>query len=87
MVMYACTMTTVATAEAQAHLPELLQRSSRGERFIVVDHGKPLACLGPLPKQASRQTIKGIAARAKTFRSRLQLDSRTIKEDIANGRL
>jgi antitoxin (DNA-binding transcriptional repressor) of toxin-antitoxin stability system len=80
-------MITIATEEAETHLRELLQRSSKGECFIVVDHGEPLACLGPLPTQARRGIMKDIALRARNLRSRIQRDVTSIKEDIARGRL
>lgn len=37
-------------AYAKAHLPELVERASRGERITIVRYKKPVAELGPSPK-------------------------------------
>ncbi len=36
-------MSTVTLAEAQAHLPELLDQLQPGEEITIIDHGQPLA--------------------------------------------
>ena len=36
-------MTTVTIEEAQAQLPEIIQRLLPGEEIIITDHGQPLA--------------------------------------------
>jgi prevent-host-death family protein len=36
-------MSTVTVEEAQAHLPELLERLQPGEEMTITDHGQPLA--------------------------------------------
>jgi antitoxin (DNA-binding transcriptional repressor) of toxin-antitoxin stability system len=36
-------MPTVTLEEAQAKLPELLEKLQPGEEMIIVDHGQPLA--------------------------------------------
>jgi antitoxin (DNA-binding transcriptional repressor) of toxin-antitoxin stability system len=36
-------MPTVTPADAQAHLPELLERLRPGEEIAIAQHGKPLA--------------------------------------------
>lgn len=41
------TMTRIAVAEAKARFSELLDRASRGERFLVLRHGRPAAALVP----------------------------------------
>ena len=42
-------MTTIAVAEAKARFSELIDRASRGERFVVLRHGRPAAALVPVP--------------------------------------
>jgi prevent-host-death family protein len=39
----------VNVAEAKAHLPELIERASKGEQIVLARSGKPKAMLGPLP--------------------------------------
>ncbi len=38
-------MTTVGSYEAKTHLPALLERVEKGERFIITRRGKPIATL------------------------------------------
>ena len=43
-------MTTVSLAEAQAHLPELLERVARGEEIVITRDETPIAQVLPMPK-------------------------------------
>jgi prevent-host-death family protein len=40
-------MTAVGVYDAKTQLPDLLRRVSRGERFLVTNHGRPVAQLVP----------------------------------------
>ena len=42
-------MKTVTAAYARAHLPELLEYVSRGNRVTIERHRKPIAEIGPSP--------------------------------------
>jgi len=42
-------MISIAVAEAKARFSELIDRASRGERFLVLRHGRPAAALVPAP--------------------------------------
>ena len=44
-------MTTVGSFEAKTHLPQLLERVSRGERITITKHGRPVAMLVPPPAE------------------------------------
>lgn len=39
----------VSIADAKAHLAALVARAEAGEQIVVTRHGRPVACLGPLP--------------------------------------
>jgi len=41
----------VNIAAAKARLPELVERASGGERFVLTRNGKPKALLVPLPRK------------------------------------
>jgi prevent-host-death family protein len=41
------TMTRISVADAKAGFSALLERASRGERFLVLRHGRPMAALVP----------------------------------------
>ena len=50
-------MSTIGAYEAKTHLPALLERVERGERFTITRHGRAIARLVPLddpPQDASR---------------------------------
>jgi prevent-host-death family protein len=40
----------ISIAEAKARFASLVDRAAAGEKIIVTRNGKPVACLGPLPK-------------------------------------
>jgi prevent-host-death family protein len=40
-------MTAIGVYDAKTQLPKLLERVSRGERFIITKHGRPIAELIP----------------------------------------
>jgi prevent-host-death family protein len=45
-------MTAIGVYEAKTQLPKLLERVSRGERFIITKHGRPVAELVPAGTEA-----------------------------------
>lgn len=44
-------MSTIGAYEAKTHLPALLERVERGERFTITRHGKAIARLVPLDER------------------------------------
>lgn len=62
------TMTNIAVAEAKARFSELIDRAGRGERFLVLRHGRPAAAIVPAPPQQDEpepaRTTTGLAALA-----------------------
>ncbi len=40
-------MTAIGVYDAKTQLPKLLERVSRGERFLITKHGRPVAQLVP----------------------------------------
>jgi prevent-host-death family protein len=40
-------MTSIGVSDAKTQLPKLLDRVSRGERFLITRHGRPVAQLVP----------------------------------------
>jgi prevent-host-death family protein len=56
-------MTRISVAEAKARFSDLLERASRGERFLVLRHGRPMAALVPAAEAAApRPAPVGLAA-------------------------
>lgn len=51
-------MTRIAVAEAKARFSELIDRASRGERFLVLRHGRPAAALVPVPSDPEPEAAR-----------------------------
>ena len=51
-------MRTVSIEEAQAGLPELVDRAARGEPFVITRAGDPLVQVSPLTPPAERRPIR-----------------------------
>ena len=47
--------TSVSVAQAKSRFAALVARAEAGERIVVTRSGRPVACLGPVPR---RQPIK-----------------------------
>jgi prevent-host-death family protein len=47
--------TTVSVAQAKSRFAALVARAEAGERIVVTRSGRPVACLGPVPR---RQPIR-----------------------------
>ena len=41
-------MSEIGAYEAKTHLPKLLERVQKGERFVITRHGRPVAELTPV---------------------------------------
>jgi prevent-host-death family protein len=57
-------MTSIAVAEAKARFSELIDRASRGERFLVLRHGRPAAALVPVPSDPEPEPARAPAGLA-----------------------
>jgi prevent-host-death family protein len=57
-------VTRIALAEAKAHFSELIDRASRGERFLVLRHGRPAAALVPAPSDPEPEPVRSPAGLA-----------------------
>ncbi len=58
---------------AKTHLPELLERVQKGERFVITKHGRPVAELGPVAERDSatiRRAIEDLRALRRSLRRR-----------------
>ena len=80
-------MAEIGAYDAKTHLPKLLERVEKGERFVITRHGKPVAELRPVtPDTLSRQDA---ARRMREFMDRggrASLTAEQIKALIEEGR-
>jgi prevent-host-death family protein len=55
-------MSEIGAYEAKTHLPQLLERVRRGERFVITRHGQPVAELIPVVGRDVEQIRRAIAS-------------------------
>jgi len=54
-------MANIGAYEAKTHLPKLLERVEKGERFVITRHGKPVAELVPVTTRDTAAITRAIA--------------------------
>ena len=64
-------MTHVGSAEASAHLPQLLERVANGERILITDQGQPRAMLVP-PEVPGPQSAAEVGRQMLAYRDRVK---------------
>ncbi len=64
-------MADIGAYHAKTHLPKLLERVEKGERFVITRHGKPVAELVPVAARDPAAVAQAIAE-MRGVRQRLQ---------------
>jgi prevent-host-death family protein len=54
-------MREIGAYEAKIHLPKLLKRVEKGERFVITRHGRAVAELGPVGRRDYKAIRRAIA--------------------------
>jgi len=78
-------MEQIGAYEAKTHLPKLIERVRRGERFVITKHGTPVAALVPVGvrgKEEIRSAIEGL----RSFQESHDLGGLSVAEIIREGR-
>jgi prevent-host-death family protein len=78
-------MKSVGAYEAKTHLPRLLAKVARGERFTITRNGTPVALLIPIGGEEKMDTREVIAA-IRRFRQGRNLRGLSIRDMIQEGR-
>lgn len=78
-------MTEISAFEAKTHLPRLLERVQKGERFVISKHGHPVAELIPF-KERDSDKIRTAIDNLKAFQQTHDLGGRSVREMIEEGR-
>ncbi len=78
-------METIGAYEAKTHLPQLLKRIAKGERFTITKHGVPVATL-QAPATTSGRPVREVIGDLRKFRQRHRLNGMSIREMIDEGR-
>lgn len=76
---------SVGAYEAKTHLPQLLERVSKGERITITRHGVPVAVLVPATA-SERPDIRAAVDQMKRLRKGRSLKGLTIREMVEEGR-
>lgn len=64
-------MSEIGAYEAKTHLPKLLERVEKGERFVITRHGRPVAELAPVRKLDEKSIRRAIG------------DLRSLRDELA----
>ena len=78
-------MSEVGAFEAKTHLPKLLERVQKGERFVITKHGHPVAELIPFRKR-DPDKIRLAIDNLKAFQKAHSLRGLSVREMIEEGR-
>jgi prevent-host-death family protein len=62
-------MIAIGIYDAKTHLPKLVDRASRGERFLITKHGRPVAQLVPA-SPVEEPDVKEIIRQMKEWQER-----------------
>jgi prevent-host-death family protein len=79
-------MEIVGSYEAKTHLPQLLERVSKGEEFTITRNGKPVARLVPTAQSDPRADVVAAVEAMKAFRKGRSLGGQSIRDLIEEGR-
>ncbi len=66
-------MPDIGAYKAKTHLPKLLARVERGERFVITKHGRPVAELVPVGRRdaaAVQKAVEDLRAFRRTLKKR-----------------
>ncbi len=78
-------MSEIGAFEAKTHLPRLLERVQKGERFVITKHGHPVAELIPFRKR-NPDKIRAAIGNLKAFQKTHSLGGLSVREMIEEGR-
>ena len=79
-------MENVGSFKAKTHLPQLLERTAKGEEFTITKHGKPVARLVPPRSAKPAPDVRAAVEAMKKFRKGRTLGGLSIREMIEEGR-
>jgi prevent-host-death family protein len=78
-------MADIGAYDAKTHLPKLLERVEKGERFVITRHGKPVAELIPVAARDTEAIARAIAE-LRAVRKHLARRGVALKDVLGKGR-
>jgi prevent-host-death family protein len=77
-------MSEIGAYEAKTHLPKLLERVLKGERFVITRHGKPVAELTPVADRDAAR-IREAIGEMRSLRKRFERRGVKLKDVLKPG--
>lgn len=77
-------MPEIGAYEAKTHLPKLLERVEKGERFVITRHGRPIAELTPIAERDSAGIRKAVGE-LRSVRKTLARRGVRLKDILGSG--
>ena len=77
-------MTSIGAYDAKTHLPKLLERVEKGERFVITRHGRPVAELIPVAARDKAAIARAIAE-VRAVRQRLARRGVRVRDVLGNS--
>lgn len=77
-------MPEIGAYDAKTHLPKLLERVRRGERFVITKHGRPVAELGPV-KAHDPESARDVLERLRKGREALAKRGMRLSQLLGKG--
>lgn len=78
-------MSEIGAFDAKTHLPQLLRRVQKGERFVITKHNRPVAELIPYRRRDPAR-IRAAIDRLAAFQKSHSLQGLSVRELIEEGR-
>lgn len=78
-------MREIGVYEVKTHLPKLLERVEKGERFVITRHGRAVAELLPVNRRDTEKIRKAIES-LKAFQRTHSLGGVSVRKMIKEGR-
>ena len=77
-------MSEIGAYEAKTHLPKLLERVEKGERFVITRHGRPVAELTPVTGRNIAR-IRAAVAEMRAVRKAIERRGVRLKDVLQPG--
>jgi prevent-host-death family protein len=80
----------VSAYDAKTHLPNLIARAEKGERFVITRHGRPVAQIGPIEEfdaTAMQNALKAVSTLRKRLHAKGVTLSHVLPEPINERRV
>lgn len=78
-------MAEIGAYDAKTHLPRLLERVEKGERFVITRHGKPVAELVPVAARDMAAIARAISE-IRAVRGRLARRGVRLRDVVGKGK-